>query len=53
MSHPAFQIIDEFLQAADSSAQARRNDADAGAAALPARYQITYRTLCYDLARPG
>jgi len=29
------------------------DDADAGAAALPARYQITYRTLCYDLARPG
>ncbi|TLD45178.1 MAG: hypothetical protein FAZ92_02555 [Accumulibacter sp.] len=27
MSHPAFQIIDEFLQAADSSAQARRNAA--------------------------
>lgn len=25
MSHPAFQIIDEFLQAEDSSAQARRN----------------------------
>jgi len=29
------------------------DDADAGAAALPARYQITYRTLCYDLARQG
>ena len=28
-------------------------DADAGAAAMPARYQITYRTLATDLTQPG
>ena len=28
-------------------------DADAGAAAIPARYQITYRTLATDLTQPG
>jgi hypothetical protein len=28
-------------------------DADAGAAAIPARYQITYRTLAADLTQPG
>ena len=28
-------------------------DADAGAAAIPARYQITYRTRCDDLASQG
>ena len=28
-------------------------DADAGAAAIPARYQITYRTQFHDLARQG
>jgi hypothetical protein len=28
-------------------------DADATAAAIPARYQITYRTLAHDIARQG
>lgn len=28
-------------------------DADAAAAAMPARYQITYRTLATDLTQPG